>query len=76
MPNKPQSQASLKDQLYALIALANREGLYDAADYLRQRMEAQEKFLEHVKAQWALYDATHVAEQGDDSHIAKDNDNP
>jgi hypothetical protein len=32
--NKPQSQAALLDQLAKLIPIANREGLYDAADYL------------------------------------------
>lgn len=29
-----QSQASLIDQLRELVGIANREGLYDAADYL------------------------------------------
>ena len=31
-----QSQQSLNDQLRALIAVANRLGLYDAADHLKQ----------------------------------------
>lgn len=34
VPNQPQSQAALDDQLRALIAVANKLGLYDAADYL------------------------------------------
>jgi len=33
---KPQSQASLKDQLRELVQLANANGLYDAADYIRR----------------------------------------
>lgn len=33
-----QDQRSLTDQLLALYALANRNGLYDAADYVRQHM--------------------------------------
>jgi hypothetical protein len=41
MPNKPQSQASLIEQLNALIPIANQEGLYDAADFLRQKVAAQ-----------------------------------
>jgi len=33
---KPQRQDSLKDQLQWLIAVANREGCYDAADLLQR----------------------------------------
>lgn len=33
---KPQSQASLSDQLRELVQLANANGLYDAADYIRR----------------------------------------
>jgi hypothetical protein len=39
--NRPQSQASLQDQLRQLIVIANREGLYDAADYLRDALEVR-----------------------------------
>lgn len=35
----PQSQESLVDQLRDLISLANRFGLYDAADYLRRDLD-------------------------------------
>lgn len=31
---KPQSQESLNDQLAELVDIANREGLYDAADFI------------------------------------------
>lgn len=72
---KPQSQASLIEQLKALIPVANREGLYDAADFLRAKVEAQEarekvvdNFLTHVTERRPMYDATHQAEEGDDSH--------
>jgi len=36
-----QSQASLIDQLKALIPLANRAGLYDAADFLQAKVDLQ-----------------------------------
>jgi rubrerythrin len=38
MANKPQSQAAVTDQLCELIDLANREGLYDAADWIAVRV--------------------------------------
>lgn len=34
--NRPQSQASLNDQLRALCVLANQWGYYDAADFIRR----------------------------------------
>lgn len=37
-----QSQASLTDQLKRLIPIANRQGLYDAADYLTEVVEQVE----------------------------------
>ena len=37
--NKPQRQDSLYDQLKDLIPLANQEGCYDAADFLRRTVE-------------------------------------
>lgn len=40
--SKPQSQASLIEQLRALYVIANREGFYDAADFLRAKVEAQD----------------------------------
>ena len=43
MANKPQSQASLLDQLKKLCVLANKEGLYDASDFVRNLVERQEK---------------------------------
>ena len=36
-------QRSLYDQLRALILLANTEGLYDAADYLLERVKTMEQ---------------------------------
>ncbi len=37
------SQVSLIDQFRALIPIATQKGLYDAADYLRNKVEFQEK---------------------------------
>lgn len=37
IPQQRQSQAALNDQLFDLAHVANRLGLYDAADYLRQQ---------------------------------------
>ena len=34
----PQSQESLTDQLIELITVANREGLYDAADWITKQV--------------------------------------
>ena len=36
---RPQSQRSLLDQLLILMALANRMGLYDAADFIRDKLD-------------------------------------
>ena len=36
---QPQAQQSLTDQLQELIPVADRLGLYDAADYLRKAVE-------------------------------------
>lgn len=36
VPKQHQSQQSLNDQLRVLIDVANRLGLYDAADYLKR----------------------------------------
>jgi hypothetical protein len=38
--SKPQSQASVLDQMEALWPIANREGLYDAADFIRGWIDA------------------------------------
>ena len=37
--DRPQRQDSLRDQLQDLQAVANRLGMYDAADYLRNVLE-------------------------------------
>jgi hypothetical protein len=37
VPKQHQSQQSLNDQLRALVGVANRLGLYDAADYLKEK---------------------------------------
>lgn len=34
IPQQPQSQAALEDQLHLLKVIANRFGLYDAADFI------------------------------------------
>jgi hypothetical protein len=36
---RPQTQEPLNDQLYKLCFLANRFGLYDAADFVRNVLE-------------------------------------
>ena len=50
----PQDQRSLTDQLKALIPVANRQGLYDAADFLRgivERTEAAERTVDPMFVQ-------------------------
>jgi len=37
--NKPQHQGSLVEQLKELYYIANKEGLYDAADYIEARLK-------------------------------------
>jgi hypothetical protein len=46
--NKPQRQDSLYDQLKDLIPLANKEGCYDAADYIRGIVEGIERKMENA----------------------------
>lgn len=69
------SNKSLIDQLGALLEVANREGFDDAAAYLRFRVKAQtsingaiDVFVEHVADRPCYFDASAIAEQGDDSH--------
>jgi hypothetical protein len=38
VPKQHQSQQSLNDQLRALVGVANHLGLYDAADYLKEKV--------------------------------------
>lgn len=38
------SQNSLTDQLKELVTLANKNGLYDAADYINNKLEANKHF--------------------------------
>lgn len=38
IPQQRQTQAALNDQLFDLIAVANRLGLYDAADFLQSKV--------------------------------------
>jgi len=40
IPNQPQVQCTLHDQLVALESLARKFGLYDAADFLRYEINA------------------------------------
>jgi hypothetical protein len=40
---KPQSQQSLKDQLQDLCRIGNREGLYDAVDFIKGFIQKQER---------------------------------
>lgn len=37
VPKGPQTQAALNDQLYDLVFVAQRLGLYDAADFLKDK---------------------------------------
>lgn len=37
---KPQAQEALNDQLHKLIIVANRLGLYAAADYLKKNLKS------------------------------------
>ena len=46
VPKIAQSQASLKDQLNKLLRLANKFGLYDAADYLTADKKRSEEYRE------------------------------
>lgn len=39
--SRPQHQGSLSEQLRALVKLANSNGLYDAADWLTQRLDVK-----------------------------------
>lgn len=39
VPNHPQRQDGTRDQLRDLIVLANKAGLYDAADFVRDLLE-------------------------------------
>lgn len=41
-PRRPQHQGSLNDQLRMLQVLANQAGLYDAADWVRARLDEQD----------------------------------
>lgn len=50
--NKPQAQDSLYAQMKRLIPIANREGLYDAADHLQRdvdRIEKNLKWLDNIR---------------------------
>jgi hypothetical protein len=53
--NKPQHQGSLEDQLRELVHVANKEGLYDAADWLLgflelRRLERNTTSINHPNA--------------------------
>ncbi len=43
IPWQPQVQCSTHDQLKAVVVLAQRFGLYDAADRLKREIEAAER---------------------------------
>ena len=38
IPKLEQTQAALNDQLFDLMVIANRLGMYDAADYLKDKL--------------------------------------
>ena len=42
-PSQPQRQDSVLDQLRDMVSVANREGCYDAADFLRRTVEDIER---------------------------------
>lgn len=48
MINKPQKQYSLREQLNNLIDLANKEGLYDAADWVIKAINEQDRFIAEI----------------------------
>jgi len=39
IPQQPQVQYSLAEQIHDLIVIANKVGLYDASDYLHRQLE-------------------------------------
>lgn len=41
LPNLTQTQEPLRDQLMSLAAIANRLGLYDAADFVIERLKEE-----------------------------------
>ena len=43
IPQQPQAQGAVQDQLVALYAIANRFGLYDAADLVQGLIEPTKK---------------------------------
>lgn len=49
LPAWPQSQASLADQMADLIRVANRLGLYDAADRIKRDQELRGLAERHLK---------------------------
>jgi len=50
IPELPQRQDSLVDQLEDLIAVANRLGMYDAADWVKTRLKTTKAVIEHALA--------------------------
>jgi hypothetical protein len=49
IPNQPQVQCSLHDQLRVLEAIAAKFGLYDASDYLRNANHQAESRIRQVR---------------------------
>lgn len=43
-------QRSVTEQLRELVALANKTGLYDAADWIVERMQRDRELLERLKS--------------------------
>ena len=51
IPQQPQTQGPLTDQLLALRVAANRLGLWDAADYLRRRLDEKTQTVAALQAE-------------------------
>lgn len=54
---KSQRQDSLQDQLRDLIPIAEREGMYDAADHLRRQIHIEKRAEEIFRARYGGGDA-------------------
>lgn len=79
IPQQPQTQSSTEDQLETLYAIANRLGLYDAADYLmkvrpEKKLNQARKLLESVTTCY-LFEGWEP-EEVDKARISNDPDHP
>jgi hypothetical protein len=54
IPQQPQAQYSLDEQLEVLVVAANKLGLYDAADHLKDRIKIEKRADEIAKARYGI----------------------